>query len=233
MNLQQIRDDLLRKIWVEHPADAPAYLLDDVAVAVNQAMQAIWLSEDLHFSRAESRSVIFGAGVNKVTLGADVQRVLGDVRRNDGGFLRPVYRRADIEYYARRFLGQMDESTGVPVVYWVQSVKSSSGGDSVSAVLWVAPIPASTTEVIMQVELDAPHYTAGNLATTGTIAMPHQYVEALFLPLARYFITRSHWFSNEEHRAAFQTDAEAAMVRFGMAVPWRATAKEEGKEAAK
>lgn len=219
MTLQAIRDDLLRLLDIERPDTAPDHAVDAVATAVNQAFQAIWAySDEDYFRRAES-TVSLTAGVNRYALASTIQTVLE--ARIGSSPLRPVTTRADIEHFARRFLGATSETNGTPQAFWIERQQSGSGADSASMWLMLAPTPSSALTVTLEASTEAPTYSAATLDNDSSApAMPHAYVESILLPIARYYITLSPWFADGDRVPQIKTTAEQAFAQIGGVAPW-------------
>lgn len=219
MTRRDIRDDVLRRVWIERPADAvPDFVLADVATAINQALQTLWTLPREDWFRRQEIEVSLVAGTNRYALPSTIQNVLGVTRAN-GSELRPVQSRSDIDNYAKRFTGATTEANGTPAAFWIERLASGGSSDSAAAYLWLAPTPSATATLTMEVSSEAPNYTVAQLDdAVNTIPMPHAYVESLLLPVARFFATRCHWFNGDP--GGLKTDAEAAFARIGATAPW-------------
>lgn len=223
MTRRQIRDDILRRAWIERPEAAPAHVLADVATAVNQTLQTLHLMPGAEFFRLRSWEVTVPGGQRSVELPAAVQTVRQVRRVTSGKELRPVSTRSDILHYARRFLGADAEEPGLPAAYWLESGESGVLEDSVASTLHVAPAPAAATALEVRAEAEAPRYTAADMESEAEgIAAPHGYIESLVLPLARRQASRFSWFAGGDAAAArLDDDAAAALAALGLAAPWK------------
>jgi len=221
MTRLDIRNDILRRVWIEDPDNAPAYVLQDVATAVNQALQRLWLARGSEFFTSVDEAVTVTGGSRSVALPSGVQTVLA-CRLSDGlTSLRPVFSLDDILHYRTRYEGAVAESAGTPRVFWVE-VRRNEGADTVDCVLYIAPTPSSSTALSVETKGEAPIYTVAQMAdNAATIGVAHQYVESLFLPVARYESTRFYWFRGDEPlRESLREAAALAMSQQGLAVPW-------------
>lgn len=221
MTRKALRDAILRAVYVEDPSTPPDYVLDDVAIAVNQALQLLWSLPGLEYFRKQEIEVELVAGTRRYALDASVQSVLGEARLG-GSALRPVRTKGDIEHYAVRFLGATSEATGTPEAYWVEEIAAGSGADASAIYVWLAPTPSANGTLTLEASTQAPNYTAAELDdASSTIPVPHGYAESLLLPVARFMATRGHWFTDEEGRATkFETDANNAFATLGLVSPW-------------
>lgn len=217
MQLVEVRNDCLRKVWIEQSGIAPSYILEDITIAVNQAIQLIWLAGPDHFRRADFTFNTV-SGTASYTLDADVQEVLGPVRLDTATHLRPVDGRGDFDHYHTRFLGaDSDEvSSAQPVAYFIDR-RNTNADDNQAVSMLLTPTPDDTYSISFEASKTAPTYTTADLATTATLQVPHGYVESLFLPIARYFSIRSHFFGKEAIRQSIEADYQQALALYGMA----------------
>lgn len=219
MTRADIRNDILRRVWIDDPATAPAHVLADVATAVNAALQTLWLMRGTKFFTEVDVPVTVTGGSKSVALAATIQEVLACRNASDDS-LRPVYSLDDILNYRRRFEGATQESNGTPAVFWVET-KRNEGDDTVACTLYVAPTPGSNTNLTLETKGQAPTYTVAQMADgAATIGVAHQYVETLLLPIARYEATRFGWFQNSGLAASLRESAGAALEAQGLAIPW-------------
>lgn len=232
MTRKQIRDDLLRKVWFEDPDRVPGYVLDDVTTEVNRALQTLWALPSRDWFRRQQIEIALVSGTNRYELALNIQRVLGITRLN-GSALRPAKTRGDIENYGRRYLGELSETPGTPMIYWVEQLASGDASDSAAAFLWLAPTPNAGATLTLQTSTEAPNYSNADLTSEEEgIPMPHGYVESLFLPVARYFVSRSHWFRDAARVDELRADATSAFAALGMVAPWETTESEPAGSAA-
>lgn len=224
MTLTAIRNDLLRKVWIEYPDLAEDYLIDDAVTAVNQALQLIWLSVLSDETKKRNLTLNITPGIYRYDLPSNVQRIVGTARFGSAP-LGEAPTQGDIENYCARYLGALEEAPATPEAYFLETL-NVDGDDSTGAWLWVAPTPIASGSITMKAVLDAPRYTSAQLATTAVPDVPHGYVESLLLPIARYYMTLCHWFTAEEKRASFKEGAESALGQFGVTPPWRTTETE-------
>lgn len=219
MTRADIRNDILRRVWIDDPATAPAHVLADVATAVNTALQTLWLLRGTEFFTSVDVPVTVTGGNRSVALAASIQEVLACRDASDDS-LRPVHSLDDILHYRRRYEGATAESNGTPAVFWVEA-RRNEGDDTVACTLYVAPTPSGNTNFTLETKGQAPNYTAAQMAAgAATIGVAHQYVETLFLPIARYEATRFGWFQNEPLRESLRESAASALRAQGLAIPW-------------
>lgn len=222
MTLKEARDDMLRKVWIELSDQAPSYLYDDMAVAFNQAMQVIWQSPSDYFRR-KHYSLATVIGTDSYTLDSGIQEVLGPVRLNGSHpHLRPVADRGNFDHYHTRYKGGTNDTpaNAKPEAYYIERL-NVAGDDSVQISMLLAPTPDAVYFIDYEASTEAPRYTANDLATGSAVnvPMPHAYAESIFLPVARYYAMRSHYFSHEEHRSAFNGDYLNSMMLLGVSDP--------------
>lgn len=218
MQLVEVRDDCLRKVWIEQSSNAPDYILEDIKNAVNQALQLIWLAGPDHFRRTDF-TFDTTAGTSSYSLDTSLQEVLGPVRIDDTGTqIRPVSDRGNFDHYYTRFLGADSESsvTGTPVAYYVDR-RNANAEDNQAITMLLSPTPDSTYTLSFEGSTTAPTYSLTDLASTNILPIPHGYAESLFLPIARYYSIRSHFFGKEEIQQSIENDYQQALALYGMA----------------
>ncbi len=220
MTRLDIRNDILRRVWVDDPTKTPAHVLADATTAVNAALQMLWLARGSDFFTSADITATITGGSRSVALPATVQEVLAVRIASDETHLAPVFGLDDILHYRRRYEGALTESGGTPAAFWVET-RRNEGDDTAAATLHVAPTPSSNTTLTVETKGQAPKYTAAEMADdAATIGVAHQYIETLLLPVARYEATRFGWFKNEPLRESLREAANQAMTQQGLAAPW-------------
>lgn len=224
MTRKEIRDYILRRVWVDDPAAVPARILADIVTAVNASLQLLHLDPAAKFFTQIDVPVTIPGGSNSVALPSTIQTVLA-VRLPNDEPLSPVYTLDDIRYYRRRFEGATTETAGTPAAFLVETRRNTASGDAVDATLFVAPTPSATTTFTVETRGEAPNYTGAELEDDiAVIGIAHRYVETLFLPVAVYEATRFEWFEGGQSlRESLREAATAALRAQGLASPWPET----------
>ena len=211
MTLKELRDDLLRKVWVEYPSTAPAFVFEDITIAINTALQIMWAGPVDYFRRTKVTFSLTTSG--EYTCAQDVQEVIGPVTIATSGveIIRSVDQQ-QFRFMAQRFLGVSAADSLVPLVYWVDTERQNAD-DSVVVKMAFSPTPAVALDIKMVVATEAPSYSVAVVtnANAEVVPMPHKYVESILLPLARNEVAKSHWFWDEKNREALQGSAAMAM----------------------
>lgn len=209
-----VRDDLLRKLGIETAGSASAAMLEDVRGAFNYAQQTLWMAGPDYFNRSQIGLVLV-AGTSSYDLATTVQSVLGPVRLPSGRTLRALESRAELDNWGLLYLGQSEAAVddGTPRAYWVENLYQS-GNDPVKIKIHVIPAPdagaagTATVEGVSECTL----FSTADIAGTSTLPVPQQYVETLFLPLARKAIARSTYFSAVDLQDKIDKDFEEALA---------------------
>jgi len=221
MTIKDVRDDLYRKLDIETSAAAPLYIREDVAQAINSALQTMRMAGPDYFT-AEWIDVALSGGTAAYVLDQDVQRVEGPVRTSSGLILRPLNSRTSYDTFNQTVLGNTAASgdQGTPLAYYVEN-EAQREDDSVKITLLIAPTPDTSYTLKVNVTKEPPRIAGEDFCDDPlpTLPVPHQYVETLFLPIARYHVTRSHWFKSKDSEARLQADYETALVALGLASP--------------
>lgn len=222
MTLGEAKNDILRKIWIEHPDSAPSWAVTDVFHALNQAFQHLWQFGPAYFRRADySFSTVIGTSSYELAQG--VQEVFGPIRLNGGAIhLRAVADRSNFDFYHIRFKGETSEpaSNGTPEVYHLDRKRQTepTETDLAKINLLLKPTPSAVWTVDYEASVEAPSYAATDADST-ELRMPHNAVESTLLPVARYFVQASHLFSNEETRGTLEQGYLSAMRGIGILDP--------------
>jgi hypothetical protein len=218
LTIVQVRNDLLSKLGIEDATLAPTLALQDVAVAINGAMQMLQTAGQDFFTR-EKLTVSIGVGTAMYSIAKTVQAVIGPIRWNDSQPLRALSSRGELDQFDRIFLGVSDfgAALGDPLAYWVENLRSGSTGDINQINIWLVPRPQTAGYIVVEIINDAPSYAVADL--DGSIALPvaQNYTESVFLPIARMLITRSSQFSRPDILQQLTDDYQFAMSRLGMA----------------
>jgi hypothetical protein len=107
----------------------------------------------------------------------------------------------------------------VPTVSAEMSTPSGQA-DSVTLTLCLAPTPSENGVIECDVIKEPTAYTAANMSD-GAVSVPvaHQYVETILIPLFRYFLSRSRFFTNADKLPMIEADYKAALEAMGLGEP--------------
>lgn len=224
LTLPQVANDLLSKLGIEgsDPSQAPALAQQDVVIAINGAMQRLQTAGEDFFTR-QTIILTLGAGTSVYTIGQAVQQVIGPIRLNNQIPLKPLSSRGQLDQFDRFFLGAADygAAPGVPIAYWVETKNNGNATGNIEQInIYPVPVPTGPSPGTLYVEVidTAPAYAVTDLVNTGiTLPIAQNYTEAIFLPIARYLITRSSQFSRQELMPGLTQDYQDAMTRLGYA----------------
>jgi hypothetical protein len=211
MNLPDIKDDLLRKLYIERPASSPDYVLDDILHAINSAGQLLnsigfpfWEKKttELSFSHIIPERVLDARKVEVVrskSTGLALQRASsrGQVKQWEAMFESAEGNFNDAGYQiARVFFSEAEVPSTLKQVR-----------------LQVGPSPLLEQTVKVEYVPVFERYSRADMENESIrVAVPSDYVETLFLPIARYFGTRSHFFSDKENFGRLQDDYRQAVA---------------------
>ena len=237
MTLLELRNNLLRLLWLEYPSTAPNYIYEDVTTAINSAYQLIHQSQ-LDYFRKEEVDVTFSVAENEKDLWseADVSEVIGPlwIPLQGDRELQQIIDQSEFNQLFRRYYG-FDEteavSKGVPeaTYYLVKSRRSYSedaGKDSSQCILAIKPVPSSPVTIRMIVAKRPPELSVSevrNAVGTEVLSIPNDAVETILLPVARWYAMRSHFFYDTEKTELIQQDYSLAMASLGLNNPEKGT----------
>lgn len=214
-----VRDDLLRLLGFESSGAASSAVLADVLAAMNFAQQALWTAGPDFFTRT-AIDVTLVAGTATYTLADTVQSVLGPLRLPSGRTLRALESRGELDNFALLYLGQSATAmtNGTPLAYFIESTYQA-GADPVRMKLHVAPAPdaGAAGAAVLDGVVECAIFTTSDLSSTDVLPVAQQYVETLFLPLARRQLSRSVYFSAQHLQEKLEADYQEATERLAAA----------------
>lgn len=224
LTLASIAGDLVRKLGYASLSVAPASAPDDIAKALNWALQTMWQAGEDWFLR-ETLSVALTAGVSLYSLPDEVRSVLGPVRLAGGAPLRRLESRGEVSDYALLYLGQSSRAlaAATPQAFYVEHGRQS-GDDAHAVRLHIVPPPsvlavAGHSPLAVEGVSECPAYTADDLEEEDAVPVPDQFTESILLPLARLAVTRSELFSRPDALPRIEADAERALAALGLGSP--------------
>ena len=228
MTLKEIRDNVMRMLWLENPATAPSYIFEDVATAINSAFQLLWQTPKDYF-RKQELTVTISAATSAAALPSTIQEVIGPVWIV-GANNREVHRvldQSDWNQLYQRYFGKSLESDAVAagvaeVSYYFLKERFQAGEDNALVTIEVKPLPTTDTTLSYLASTEPIVRTATEIQTldgTETVGIPHKYVESILLPVARLMATRSHFFLEKDKLPLLQQDAAQALAMLGLSDP--------------
>jgi hypothetical protein len=238
MTAAELKNRLLKTVGLEIPGTAPAHMVDSVRNAVNHAFQVLWLDVPRDRRVAYTRRLdtyTVPAGTDSVTLPAGVQAVLPPVRVLPlKTSLMVASHKSEVESYGLLRGGLTGETTNsVPRVYYVDSVHQAQS-NAMSIRLILAPTPAVETGLLVEVEVLAPSFGAGDFCGSSTplVPIPNDYAESMLLPIAAYHLaTQSRWFKAADLLPVIEAEYERAKLRAGIVDPTPTAASQSVKPA--
>lgn len=200
MNLVEIRADLLRKLGIDAPDDATESVDADVLIAINTAGQVLNVAGDPFWLIEAAEVGVSEVIASKVIAGRSVKSVR--VKASSSPLLR-VDSLWQLQQYAAMFLGQSEPSASyAPQAFHVEMEPTSK---AVTVTFGPKPLEAATLSIQFVPTFEA--WTLDEISTGDTVPpIPHSYVESIFLPMARYYMTRSHWFNRGDLLPSIEKD---------------------------
>lgn len=241
-NLTSLTAALLREVGFVSTGDGtdptsfnqvPTQNFHEVIRCINQAFQTLWLQVP-----AKARMAYTHERWELVTLPGESQYPLPDWIQSvgepiypieDPGYVlsrvRGVY---EIHNYQRLYAEKCDPDLAEnanhrPVVFHIDTLTGAtrpnpSEGSKKS--IWLAPAPILAERWTMEVERECPKFEACDLLKEGdsiALPIPHEYVESLLFPIARYFIAQTLYFDDRrmDRMPIFQAEYEQALSSAG------------------
>jgi len=232
MSIKEVRDNILRVLWLENQATVPAYIWEDVTTAINSALQHIHQTP-LDYFRKEEVDVVFN-GVSEVDLFAthSAQELIGPVwlPTEDNRELQQVMDESEFNNLFDRYYGMSEAdalAAGVPEAsfYYIKTRRSYSENgnkDSSRCILAIKPVPSASITVRTLVSKAPASYTTSQIQTINdneVTPIPADCVETILLPIARWYAMRSHFFFEKDKKDLFEQDALRAMSAINVTDP--------------
>lgn len=215
---EDFADAVLRLLFVEVPADIPDFVHFDLAQATNLAYQTLWTSAEAEFFTQKPATLTVTKNIATYALASSVQAVRPPATFNGA----PLIAVTDEGVFDRpALLGLTLSNSGTPKIYCVLSENAGSTvADAVKLTLKLKPIPSASGSFAYTAHSHPPRFTACDLRSDMlSLPAPHEFVEGVVVPLTRYYLTRSHWFSNHKMLGELKADYREAMNKLGLLIP--------------
>jgi hypothetical protein len=200
MNLPAIKADLLSKVQIEPGTTAPAAVLTDVLTAINSAAQFMNMAGHPFWATGRE-TVSLGS---TVTFELDDARAVKKVLRMSNGL--PLLRADSLSEVVNFFYTHFAKAD-VTVDYLATIYHCEQGEDATKLSFTFGPAPLRDQEVEITYAPTFTNYTSADLDNAAKSPdVGAGYVETLFLPLARFYISRSQFFNNDSLKASIEAD---------------------------
>lgn len=191
MTICDVIRDILLSWGMEQPCSAPKMAQIAAVNVLNQSLQVIWnQAKDRDYWTKSNISVSVDTSGEALLTDA-IQNIVGPARISNNPPLIALSNGNEADSFTSAFLE--NSVVGGPVAYYVER-EYQAGGEPVRCTLRLAPAPASTVTVNMEVVLEAPRFNILDLDSCPLCPIPHKYVESLLLPICRYMAMHSHLF---------------------------------------
>lgn len=206
-------------MWgMDRQRSAPAYALNRALTDVNFALQTLWnRAEERTYWTESTLAITLPAAQASIALPDAIQNVNGPCRiAATKRELTPAGTLSELDAFADTFLD--GGAATLPVVYHVERGRQDAT-DPAGCILHVSPAPINETGLLLEVTLEAPRYTAGDLAACPLLPIPHRYVESLLLPIARYRAASFYHFEQPDRMPQIEAEYAEAARAIGLADP--------------
>jgi len=206
--LKEIKEDVLRKVFIEQPDTAPESIKTDVLHAINQAFQL--LNTAGHPFWRESHKDKTFSGTDPQTL-TGVQRV-NKVVNADGRNLLRVSDEHKVKFAHEIYSGQLTAGSDYSATVYCVAVEMDDTTQREVLKLHIGPQPLVAQTVTVYYLSTFTPYTKDQIEQEGVmVSVPFAYIETILLPVARYLITRCHWFKNDRLLPQLREDYQTAI----------------------
>lgn len=199
--------------------DSDQCMQSDVIGAINASLQTIYSqAHQLDYFNRTALTVTVPANTRSVELEARVQSLLGPVKVINSRIpLSPVSSEHELDYFMPACYGS-SETVGEPRAYFLRS-QHQSAGDNVALSLLFTPVPNISTDISVDVSLEAPRYTAIDITSGTPVEIPHRYAELLLVPLVRKWATAHRLYTRKDSQPQIDEQYELAKTALGMLNP--------------
>lgn len=216
--ISKVRDDLYRLLGMEEPINAPAFVADVVANAMNAALQDIFRETGEYFRFTQTHNLTFGgAGRSQDAIELNIEPSTNLIRVVNGGRnLRPLARRQEVDYYASTYNPEAVE--GTPEAYFLERTYSGTP----SAILHITPkaLVGTPLQVAVETTFEIPHLSSEDLTDDSiNLPVPLAWVESYLMPLARGHAMRSHYWIMKDEAALYSADYDKAIANLKLLNP--------------
>lgn len=210
-------------LWgISSPCHADDHIKQKAVNEINKALQFMWSQADQvdYWSRS-TITVSLGTGVSNVTLPDNVQNIVGHARiASSKKPLPPLQTRGELDNYAMYYLGNTTNNleNGVPEAYYAERL-NQSGLDAVKINFHVVPAPIVSTDILLDVVMEAPRYAWRDYGKCSKVPVPHRYIESLLLPIVLYQAKSFYLFHRTERADAIDQGYVTALMQLGVNDP--------------
>lgn len=217
MTLCTLVDEILAMWGIFSRCSAPDYVLSRAVADVNDSLQLVWnnAAERSYWTKA-TVSLTFGIGITVADLEDDIQNVIGPCRTSTGRSLAIVGTLGDIESFSDFFMD--GETAAEPLAYFVDR-RAQDDTEPCRCRVIISPPPTASTVLDVEVVKEAPRFALGDLHSCPLMPIPHQYVESLLRPVARYKASTYTLFMADSQKDTIDREYLQAAGLLGLADP--------------
>jgi len=227
MTIGDIANDITQAFGIPKFSIAPDFIQARVTIDINGAIEQLNNSGEDYYLR-DDLGVTLIADTDAYALEDDIQSVLDPVRLDDGTLLRKLTSRGQLLQWGQLFDDRLDNAGphGTPLCFYVESIRNPTSSDDVKVVLHLAPRPSSAVAgakslIVPVIKLPTLFTLAQISAGTTVLAVPQNFVESIFLPLARWNATTSFLFYEKEKIPRYEQEYQRALSLLDKADPRR------------
>lgn len=218
MSVCDVLGDIISLWGVHCRKNAPSFVIARALADINAAVQTVWnQADERSYWSSSSLTITLAGNATTQVLGNDVQNVIGPCRlASTKRPLVPIDSIGEFEAFADLYL---DGETSTESLAYHIDRENQAGEEPVKVTFMVTPACASQQIFTLDVVLEAPRYTTDDLLSCPLFPIPHQYVETLLLPIARYRASSFEMFVAKDQKESIDRDYLMAMQALGLADP--------------
>lgn len=218
--LREIFDNAIQILNIEKGDNSPPFIRERVVTDINAALQLLQTAPKDHFQREEITLNLVN-GTNAYDLAAEVINVLLPVRIGSDT-LTEITSRGEFDRFGQIYLGQTNTSgtRAKPMAVYVQRRRRTGNADPSKTQILFAPTPNATYTAKVEVTKTPPAYTVADLADPSPeVPVPHEFSESILLPIVRWNVRTSHFFSRQDLLSSMAEEYAKALDMLGLSNP--------------
>ena len=218
MSVCEVVNDLLALWGIFCRKTAPPFALARALSDLNTALQTMWnCSAERSYWSSSKLDITVTANTDSANLPDNIQNVIGPCRvKSTLQPLSPLGTIGEFESFADLYLDGQTASRSL--AYYIDR-SNQDATDPAKLVLRVAPTSNAQQMFTLEVVTEPPRFTVADLYACPLLPIPHQYVETLLLPLARYFASGFEMFTAKDQKESIDRNYLIAKQALGLADP--------------
>lgn len=219
MTLREIFANVIQTLLIELDDSSPTFIRTRVVSDINAALQLMATGEN--YFTAEAITLNIGLATPSAALPEDTLNVSGPILLGDGVPLARIATRGEFDSFSQIYLNTKNaHAPARPVGVYISEGLRAGADNTVEAVASFVPAPDADYTVSLYISRRPHTYTVADLSgTSPVVPLPHKMAESILLPLVRWNVRTSHFFTSKDMLPSLEADYNAALTQLGLAAP--------------